>query len=281
MAFTLYERPDSRQQSSDGRTVTYLFNAAGEQSDKEVILQTRALTTRSILTVHGQLWRQDIQLDPVGYQLYLVTVPYGPRQRETGQASFSFDTTGGTVRIRSAILHGASYGPPNAVVPPNRHSGSIGVDKDGNVEGVDITVPAMKFTYTFRHPEGYVDEEYALELGRNTGRMNANKWRVFEAGEAMFFGATGSDGTNSEAEVSYTIIASENAQNTVEGGDRRLTIGNIQNIVKRGHDYLWIEFEDGTANGLATTKPKFVHVEQVYYKMDFKAVFGWEFPVEP
>lgn len=242
-----------------------VFVAWGEQNNAVVHSHAVANTAVFFDTPYGRLYRQSIDIEPIGYANYTVTVPYARRSRETGTFSFTFDTTGGTVHITAGKQHVQSF--PQIANLDDPHKGSIGVTKDGEIEGCDIVVPACKFTYTFRHPEGEVDELFALDLARNTGKTNLNQWRVFRPGEALFMGATGTDGVNTEAELTYSILASENAGN--------LSIGEIVNVVKRGHDYLWVEFKPAVAGGKAATQPFRVHVERVYDAVDFATVFRW------
>src|SRR5690606_35196323 len=145
--------------------------------------------------------------------------------------------------------------------------GAIGVKGDGDVEGIDVVVPALRLTYTYRHPEGVVNELLAKQIASATGRTNANPFRTFQDEELLFIGGSGSDGTEAEAEVQYQFIASSNESN--------LTIGEISNIAKKGHHALWIEFKDEVEDGYAVRQPKGVHIERVYDPVDFHAAFGW------
>ena len=142
----------------------------------------------------------------------------------------------------------------------------IGVTGKGDVEGAEMIIPALKITYGFRHPQGVVDESFARTLARNTGKVNSDSWRGFDAGELLFIGASGSDGSEADAEVSYQFAASENAT---------LTIGEIADVVKKGHEALWIEYEDDEEDDEAVQIPKRIHIERVYSDMSFASIFGW------
>lgn len=264
MNFSFEEMPDSRQQQKDSYTLRY--KAVGEQNDSIVSFYARSATPVTVFTPDGILHRQNVSIDPAGFAQYVVTTTYGKTKRETGTYSFTFDTSGGTVKITAAKEHIASY--PADAANENPHKGSIGVTKDGEVEGVEIIIPALKLSVSFRHPQGVVTLEHARALANATGHTNSESFLVFDEGELLFIGASGSDGSEAEAEVTYQFVASSNADD--------LSIGEIVNINKKGHDYLWMEFEEAESGETQVgTKPKRAHVERVYGAINFADTFGW------
>lgn len=267
--FTLDEIPESRQSTYDPPSITYKFAAKGEFDESIVEALVLSGTVPVIFGSQGALYRQDIKLDPVGFCLYTATVPYGTQKKDTGSFNFSFDTTGGTSKVKAAKLHVTAF-TPDGEDDTDIHHGAIGVTNDLKIEGTDIVVPVLKFVYTFKHPQGVVTEEFAFGLARATGKTNLNPWRAMDAGEGLFIGATGSGGTDTTAEVSYHVLASENA-------DGDLTIGGIMGIVKSGFAYAWVEFDDTmTEDGQPSVKPKRVNIELLYDPIDFATEFGWE-----
>lgn len=262
--FGFDERPDSRAWTTDPVGVTYRYKATGEQSDTVVLAYARSATPLVVYTSLGALYRGNLQVDPDGHKQYEVTVPYGPRKFETGSSAFRFDTTGATINIKAAKEHIASY-PDGAPVDP--HKGSIGVTKKGDVEGAEIVVPALKLTYSYKHAAGIVNEDYARSLASVTGMTNSDDFRGFQPGELLYIGSTGEDGTETEASVDYIFVASQNVTD--------LTIGDIADIVKDGHHYLWIEFKNEVEDGQPTVQPQRVHIERVYDSFDFASVLGW------
>jgi hypothetical protein len=262
MALDIQETPESRQFTANPASYRYDFLITGEHSDAIVQAYAIAATPVFVSTAMGTLYRQDLQLKPRGWKQWHVTVPYGPMERETGSYTFSFDTTGGTVKIKAAKEHIASY--PTDGDP---HAGSIGVNTDGTVEGVDVIIPALKLSVQFRHPQGQVTIGFVKSLASVTGTVNSGSFLGFAAGELLFLGASGSDGSNSEAEITYQFAASQNATG--------LSFGDIASVAKKGHEYAWIEFEDDESSGEAVVVPKSVHVERVYEEVDFAAIFGW------
>lgn len=265
MIFTLDEIPHTRSFSREQKTLTVDWLANGQSSEVVVANYAVAGTPPIAFTAIGLLYRQDIQVDEVGFLQHRVRIPYGIQKKETGQSSFGFNTTGSTVTIRASKEHVETYGESGAL-STNPHKGLINVNADHSVEGTDIVIPALTLMYTFRHPLGQVNEAFAVKLARATGRVSSSEFRGFAAGELLFLGASGSDGTDAEAEVTYNFAASENAT---------ITMGDIVGIVKKGHHYAWVESKPDVLSDQAVTVPKYVHVERVYDEIDFETVFGW------
>lgn len=261
------EIPNSRESTIEPPSFLYHYRASGWVSDTDARVNALALTPANILDplTGVRLYRQDIKCSPAGHGLHLIDVPYGPNKKETGELSWTFSTSGGTLNVKAAKQHIATY---PAGGDANPHKGLIGLTKDGNIEGCEITIPVLKLSYTFKHPLGVITETHARALASYTGMVSSTVFRGFAAGEILFLGANGSDGTESEASVTYEFAASQN----VVG----LTIGTIEGIAKKGWEYLWIEYEDAVDGGGAkAVNPTRVHVERVYESIDFAAAFGW------
>lgn len=263
MGFRWVEKPQSRSSTDNPPTMTLRGQAVGEFDEHLARINVRASTAGAILTPDlGTLWRQDIRMTAVGYCIYDVEIPYSGVKRETGSYTWNFDTTGATVHITTSKEHIASY-PTNG----NVHKGSINVRPDGEVEGTEIIIPALKLVVQYRHPHGVVTLPYIKQLARATGRTNADGFLTFDPGELLFLGATGSDGTEADAEVSFQFAASENASD--------LNFGDITGIVKKGHHYAWVEHKAATSDGRPATQPSIVHVERVYDEIAFATALGW------
>lgn len=260
--FSFEEMPESRSFAAEPASYTTKWKADGEHDDATVQAYAIAATPTSVFTPVGQLFRQNVQVEPDGWGQYIVTVPYGPRKRNTGDYTWSFDTGGATVKIKAAKEHIASY-PDDG----DWHKGAIGVKGDGEVEGVDIVIPALALTVTFNHPSGIVTLDYAKQLAAATGTTNSASFLGFDAGELLFLGASGSDGSEAAASVAFKLAASQNVTD--------LSFGDITSIVKQGHHVAWVEFEDGVDTGEAVRPPKRVHIERVYGESNFASVFGW------
>lgn len=260
--FSFEEMPDSRSFSAEPPSITYKYKADGEHDDSLVQAYALAATSVAVFTPAGTLYRQNVQVEPDGWAQYVVTVPYGSRKKTTGDYTWSFDTSGATVRIKAAKEHIASY-PDDG----DWHKGAIGVKGDGEVEGVDIVIPALALTVTFNNPSGIVTLDYARSLAAATGTTNSATFLGFSAGELLFLGASGSDGSEAPAQTSFKLAASQNVTD--------LSFGDITGIVKAGWAIAWVEFQDDVDTGEAVRPPKRVHVEKVYSESNFASVFGW------
>jgi hypothetical protein len=262
MAFRLDEIDESRSSTYDEPTETRVYRATGEFDDQLVRYYALAATPPSIFTPQGQLFRQDLRVDPDGWSRYLIRVPYARRKKQSGDWTWDFDTTGATVKIRCAKEHVKSY-PDDG----DWHKSAIGVKGDGEVEGVEIVTPALKINATYSHPLGLVTIQYARVLAAATGRTNSVAFMEHDVGELLFLGASGSDGTSADAKVTYHFASSANVTD--------LNFGDIAAITKKGHDYAWVEFKDEVESGEAVRQPKRAHIERVYDGANFPAIFGW------
>src|SRR5690348_10084197 len=109
MVFRFKERPTSRQSTANPPSFTLLYSAAGETNDAFVRAYALAGSPAVVNTGDGTLFRQDIGVEWQGPDIAYVTVPYGPRKKENGTYRLSFDTTGGTVTIKLAKAHVATF----------------------------------------------------------------------------------------------------------------------------------------------------------------------------
>jgi hypothetical protein len=275
--FRLIEKPDSRSSQDNPPSMTFMYKAIGEQNDELMRQMVRMDLPGVVYSADlGQLNRTQVDFQPDGWAQYNVEAKYespgagGGGETGVSSLSWSFDTTGATVHLTQAKAHvqGFTSGYPNGVAAPD-HKGAIGVTLSGEIEGVDIVIPSLKITATITHEQGVLSFSQARLLAANTGRTNNAPFMGYEAGELLFLGAQGSDGTNTEATVSYQFAASSNEYGT-------LTFGEINNITKAGHHYAWVEFKTFVSNGVTVTKAIAVQVERVYDSMSFSQILGWQ-----
>lgn len=264
MFFKFAEVPTSDNSTSNPPTTTLEYVATGSDDGAFVKSYAISATALSVLTPQGTLWRQDIQISHEGFSNWHITVPYAREKAATGSYRFSFDTTGGTVHITNSK---ETVGKFPATAP--NFKGMIGVHDD-QVDGVDITIPALKMSYAFKHPLGVMSEAKAKYLSSITGMVSSVLWHGFAAGEILFLGATGSDGTDAEAEVAYHVVASVNATG--------LSFGDVANVIKKGHEYAWIAWKNAVDAGppkRPVKQPEFVYVERLYDTVDLNIALGF------
>ena len=175
--------------------------------------------------------------------------------------SFAFDTGGGTMH-RNQSLKTVSKVPNDA---PD-FNGAIEVDNEGNVNGVDVTMPVLNFTETHTMNGARVTTSYKKTVAALTGTVNSSGFRGFSAGEVLFLGASGtkrSKKPNAPWEITFRFAVSPNQSS--------LQVGKLKVPNKRGWDYLWVRYADKVADNRKNVikEPVAAYVEQVYPTGDF------------
>lgn len=174
---------------------------------------------------------------------------------------FAFDTGGGTKHINQSLKTDGRY--PNTA--PD-FAGAIGVDNEGNVNGVDVTMPVLNFTETHTLAGSRVSTSYKKTLAALTGTVNKSSFRGLSTGEVLFLGASGTKRSKKASapwEITYRFAVSPNQSG--------LQVGDIKVTRKYGWDYLWVRYADKVAEGgkNVVKKPVGVYVEMVYPEGDF------------
>jgi hypothetical protein len=216
-------------------------------------------------------WHVEIQYEKVGADA---------QEPDPLRRSRSFDTSGGTQHITQAIENvtvttsktgtttvtsaGETMFPSGA---PSMN-GAIGVDGN-SVNGVDIVVPALSWTEAYDVPHAYITSDYIKGVAGLTGSVNKQAFRTFAAGEVLFAGASGSQEWDDQKgngpwNLSFKFVASPNV--TAQ------KIGDITGVTKKGHQYLWVRYEDAVSSGQLVKKPKAVYVNNVYREGDFSGL---------
>lgn len=180
---------------------------------------------------------------------------------EEESSSFAFDTGGGTMH-RNQSLKTVSKVPNEA---PD-FNGAIEVDNEGNVNGVDVTMPVLNFTETHVMKGSRVSTSYKKSVAALTGTVNRSGFRGFSAGEVLFLGASGTKrGKKSDSpwEITFRFAVSPNQSS--------LQVGKLKVSNKRGWDYLWVRYADKVAENKKNVikEPVAAYVEQVYPEGDF------------
>ncbi len=224
-----------------------------------------AVVLSSPLTYDG-LRRRSLSHQQIGPALWESVVHYVDPDREKDELElrFSFDTGGGTAHASHSRQTISRTPAPGKTAPD--FQGAINVNGD-NVDGVDLTIPALRLDVKVKMPKATITLAYIQQLYKLTGKTNNDAWKGFATGELLFLGAQGEEATNSDPEISFAFLASENANN--------ISVGNITVPAKKGHEFLWVYFApeiDGAANKL-TQRPLAAYVERVYEAGDY-SLFG-------
>lgn len=277
MAIDLFEAFDSQKtkisraagQHSD--TLRYFITGTNSRSSAEA-----ALLANVPMIAHGRTIPDSVDLEPLGHNSWQASITYQapektnsePVPKAIGEATFSFDTSGGTHQLYEAFEQ-TKYG----TGAPD-HGKRIGVTADG-VEGVSIVIPQMSMTLSQRFAGSTLTLSWVRTLVQATGKTNSLAFLGFEPGEVLFLGASGQQPvhyddagtvTAGERDVTFRFGVSPNQSG--------LLIEGITVTEKRGHDYLWLSYEDeeeASGNGLTRT-PVGVYVARVYKDTDLNAL---------
>jgi hypothetical protein len=213
-----------------------------------------------------QLMAESYSVSFLGDNAWQVTINYAKDGANEGteplKRARSFDTTGGTQHITQAYGE-TKYG-TNAPAQQN----AIGVDSNG-VNGVDIVVPQLQWQESYDVPNAFVTDAYIRGVSSVTGTTNSGAFRGFQAGEVLFVGCSGSQEWDDEKgrgpwSLSFRFVASKNVTNE--------TIGDIGGVNKKGHEYVWVRYEESESSNQLIKKPKAVYVNKVYREEDFSAL---------
>lgn len=270
MPVEVFEKFESRrstkanQASQSSAELGYIVRGTADD-----LVARNAAQTGSPATYDG-LARQNVQIEPLGPQLWDVTVRYGSSDSggnpTPSEASFNFETGGGTQHITQSKDTVQARAASGSTAPD--FGGAIGVTADG-VEGVDITVPVYQFSETHYFSDAQVTGAYKGAIFSCTGKTNAGGFKGFAPGEVLFLGATGSkrgDGPDDDWEITFRFAASPN--------ETGLSVGSITGISKKGWEYLWVRYADAedTGSGAIIKKPIAAYVERVYDDANFGAL---------
>ena len=230
-----------------------------------------------------QLRAESYSISYLGDDAWQVTINYEKDGADDEQQSNplkrtrSFDTSGGTAHITQAETGSVSAAGVVTVTgtPERRYGtgapdlkGAIGVDGD-SVAGVDIVIPQLNWTETYDVPSTYVTDGYIKAVAALTGTVNNAAFRTFAADEVLFLGSSGSQEWDNERgdgpwSLSFKFAASPNKTS--------LSIGSVTGVEKKGHEYLWVRYEDDITDSTLIKKAKYVYVNPVYKRGDFSGL---------
>jgi hypothetical protein len=140
------------------------------------------------------------------------------------------------------------------------YGSAINVDQNG-VKGVEIGIPGLEFSIEKTMAKNVLSFAYVLTLVNLTYKTNNAAFRDFAQGELLFTGAEFRQSSNGETTVNFKFSASPNRTG--------LSFGTITGVAKKGHEYLWIDYEAWESGGYVIRRPRGVYVERVYEEGNF------------
>ena len=260
MSITWGTRPNTLRDARKSATQSYVLTGTSDES------VARALALGYSPLLHRNLYRSDVELQRVTPNVWHVDVSYGTSEKkepEAGEFEWGFDTTGTTKHMEYSLSTTNTYVPSGKAT--TNHKQAIGVDDQGNVNGVDVPDKAFKWHEKHQLLLSSYGFAYATSLGEYTGRVNSGTFRGFPAGSVRFDGASGGQSSRDPEllELTYRFSVSPN--------ETGLSIGDITGIAKLGWDYLWVFYEqtDDSTSNKARPIPRQVNVERVHLTLDF------------
>jgi hypothetical protein len=175
--------------------------------------------------------------------------------------TFSGTTSGASQNITQGLDYQSYGNGPN-------YQGAINVSPNG-VEGVDVVVPKFEFTIDKVLPKGTLYFDYLKVLMQLTGTVNGAPFGPFARGEVLYLGADFSVKGGGDTSFNHKFVGSPN-RTTANGN--ALSFGDITNVEKLGHEYLWVDYVAAESQGFVIRQPRSVHVHQVYPFADFTAL---------
>ncbi len=174
---------------------------------------------------------------------------------------FSFDIGGGSQRVQRS-LETLSSTPVNgqpAIETPD-YQKYVNVTDDA-IEGYDVEVSSYAWSETHDMPSSVITPAYKKIIkGANKHVCDAT-FRGFPAAEVLFLGVTGTiDSKEDFYRMTFSFLQSDNLT--------AIEIGSVNTIEKKGHEYLWVQFEDTLDEKSIIKKPTYVFVEKSYEEAD-------------
>ena len=272
MAIKMWEKylPREGSASAEEATSDRIFIIQGTESDEDV----HRHVMNNVPSGHLGLDVESYDISPLHDDVWEITVHYkggaeekkDSREKQKGEqekdrdGEIQFNTGGATTRLYNS-LETIGYWSPDPPAP--LFDNAIQVDKEGKPQGTDVVIPTLEWSETHTFPSSMVDYSFMKTLANVTGRVNKSIFRSFAAGEVLFTGASANWNDESIA-VTYSFIASPNI-NPLKIGD------NDTGMEKKGHDFVWIYYEDDVdeAAHCKTKKIRAVYIERIYDEIDF------------
>ena len=151
---------------------------------------------------------------------------------------------------------------PEGAINAEKHDGKV------KVQGIDVRVPGMKLTISYRLSRGTITSAYARTLREKMMTRNSSTFLGWRPKELLFVGGRASQAVFGEPELQLEF------ETDIEIRQR---FGNIPLVTKPPHDYLdlWFDTEADDAAGKIISKPVAAYVHNFYGTSNFASLFGF------
>lgn len=267
MPITVEEKWESRSGKRDATDLIYIVRGTDDDQAADAALFAALPATYGGLVLSDYPARERI-----AQEIWLYKCPYGAVDvPKTSDKIIQGSTGGGTAHITQSLETVGAFPATGLSANTTDFGGAIGVTPDA-VEGVDIIVPAFRFSVTKYVPVASVVSTYFDTIYALTGTVNGASFaphtlmRTFAAGELLLEGVDFSQRNQDDWEFVYHFAASPNIAD--------LDLPLIPNIVKAGHNYVWFRYLDVDNDDIdqLVKKPVAAYVERVYRTGDFSGL---------
>lgn len=260
MTITLTEMPSSRQSTLYPPSLTWHGTLTGTQDETAAIVYADTLTTNAFTHATGLLYKQDVKLEPIGYEMWHVEVPYGPKVKGAGTWDLQIDNSGGTVRVYAGTrIAGFPAGCPD-------NKGLIGKNGD-EYEGVEVPIPASKVIVEYRNPRAFLVPSRVFAIEDLVGTYNSDTFLGRAPGTMAYQGGQYRTGSDTETTARYTFSYSRNMTNE--------TIGGITGVSKKGWEVASPVIVADASNSKNEHKVSYIEIVQVLKPAAYATVFGF------
>lgn len=278
MTLVVYEALDSMSgsiQKEQGQAIVkevrrrYVVGQCDSFDD--CVEKIEAYTPMYAASVNNYWMRHTLSINGLGNKYFDVTATYRtlvPVQQSQGEppeyvpGSIGWDTTGHSEHITQSL-------PTQQRIPNNapNYRGAINVSGDA-VQGIDVVRPVFRYSETWILPvDSVLNCAYLGNVYRLTGTVNANQFRCFEPGEALFLGARGQwQEDQPYVAVTYEFEARPNDPNYYPFD------GAAGFFDKKGWDHIWIKYQDEADEGELVKVPVAAYKSKVYREESWSAL---------
>lgn len=213
----------------------------------------------------GVYWiRRKLSAKAVGNRYFDCTASYatfqpkggGEEEDENGQptppipGTLAWDTSGNTEHITQALSEEVS--------PASEPSFEDAINVTGDsVQGIDIVRPSLRYSETWIFPAlTAMDPTFIGSVNELTGSVNAEQFRAFAPGEALFMGGKAQwKGDEPFVAVTFDFDCRRNGEFYVKG---------LAPVQKKGWEYCWIRYRDDVSGDSLIRRPRAIYKNRVY-----------------